>query len=124
MRAAIALLLLSNAALAADTTPFYRMGDPFILPVSIKPRQYQIDQPPGSTSYRMTNPCTVDIRIKTVGSLTATVTTSTGTLFLARTAEVVASSPPLTTPRIVSVMAMSDPGAAGCSPELLYGTGQ
>ncbi len=122
--APLALLLLCGAAHAADTTPFFRMGDPFVLPATTTPQQYTITQPMGSTSYRLVNPCSVDIRIKSVASLTSTVTATTGTRFLARTAEIVASSPPLTVPRIVSIMTMSDPGAAGCSPELLYGTGQ
>lgn len=125
MRSAfLALLLLTSAAQAADTTPFFRMGDPFVLPATQTPQQYTINQPQGSTSYRLINPCTVDIRIKSVASLTSTVTVTTGTRFLARTSEVVASSPPLTVPRIVSIMTMGDPGSVGCAPELLYGTGQ
>ena len=124
MRIHVLLALLSWPACAADTTPFFRMGDPFVLPATATAQQYQINQPAGSTSYRFVNPCNVDVRIRTVGSLTEQVTRATGTRYLARTAEVVASSPPLTTPRIVSVMAMSDPGATPCEPELLYGSGQ
>ncbi|MDP4024493.1 hypothetical protein Q8W71_17860 [Methylobacterium sp. NEAU 140] len=124
MRALLALLLLAAPALAADTTPFYRMGDPFLMQAGPTAQQYQIAQPPGSTSYRFVNPCNVDIRIKTVATASQVVTASTGTRFLARTAETVASTVAPTTPRIVSIMTLGDPGSAGCAGELQYGTGQ
>lgn len=128
MRALVlALLLLAGPALAADTTPFYRMAAPNILPnVTTTPQQFTLSEPAGATSYRFVNPCQVDVRIITVPDTSSTVTLSTGTLFLARTVEVLASSKFLSTPptRIISIMAMSDPGATPCRPELTYGTGQ
>ena len=69
----------------------------------------------------------VDIRIKSVASMSASVTATTGTRFLARTAETMASTAnPLgaaSVDRIISVMTMGDPGAAGCTVELTYGNG-
>lgn len=124
MRSLLALLLLSATAHAADTTPFFRMRDPHFLAAGTVPKQYVIDQPTGSTSYRFVNPCSVDVRIKTVPTTNDTVTPTIGTRFLARTSEVLASSPPFTPTRTVSVMAVADPGPAGCTVELQYGTGQ
>lgn len=124
MRLLLALLLLSSAAHAADTTPFFRMRDPHFLAATATPKQYVIEQPTGSTSYRLVNPCSVDIRIKTVSSMVETVGPTIGTRFLARTAEVLASSPPYMTTRTVSVMTVADPGPTGCTIELQYGTGQ
>lgn len=129
----LALLLLPTAALAQASPPpaplapvpmpFIRAGDPFLLPATTTPTQYQIAQPAGSTTYRFVNPCSVDIRIKTVSSMSDQVTASTGTRFLARTAETLASSPALTNPRTVSIMTLGDPGAAGCTAEIGYGRG-
>jgi hypothetical protein len=112
------------SAFAADTTPFFRMRDPHFLSATTAPKQYVIEQPTGSTSYRLVNPCSVDIRIKTVSSMVESVGPTIGTRFLARTAEVLASSPPFMTTRTVSVMTVADPGPAGCTVELQYGTGQ
>lgn len=111
------------APMAPVPMPFIRNGDPFFMRADQTPQQYQIIQPVGSTTYRFVNPCSVDVRIKTVTSLADQVTTSTGTRFLARTSETLASSPPLTNPRIVSVMTLADPGPAGCITELGYGRG-
>ncbi len=124
MRALLALLALTVAAHAADTTPFFRMRDPHFLAAGTTPAQYVIEQPSGSTSYRLVNPCSVDIRIRTVASLNDSVSLSIGTRFLARTSEVLASSPPYMPTRTVSVMTVADPGPAGCTVELQYGTGQ
>lgn len=110
--------------LQVTTMPFTRSGDPAILAAGPTPQQYQITQPPGTTSYRFVNPCSVDIRIKTVASLSTTITATTGTRFLARTSETVASTPALTNPRIVSIMTVGDPGLGGCAGELQYGNGQ
>ncbi|WP_164712288.1 hypothetical protein [Methylobacterium currus] len=125
MRALLALLALCGSAAAADMTPFYRMqSDPYLLPSTTAPAQYPIPQPVGATSYRIVNPCQVDIRLKTVATTSSQVTASTGTRILARTVEVLASSPSLSNPRIVSIMTMADPGAAGCTVEFTYGSGQ
>lgn len=90
------------------TMPFTRSGDPVILPAGTTAQQYQITQPPETTSYRFVNPCGVDVRIRTVLSMSASVTATTDTRFLARTSEMVASMLPLTNPRIVSIMATVD----------------
>jgi hypothetical protein len=103
--------------------PFVRSGDPYFLAAGTAPRQYEVSQPPGTTSYRFVNPCEVDIRIKTVASKTESVTATTGTRFLARSSETLASTVPLSNPRIVSIMTVSDPGPAGCVTELQYGNG-
>lgn len=125
MRALLALLLLAGPAAAADMTPFYRMqADPYILPAGTTPQQMAIPQPVGATSYRIVNPCQVDIRLKTVPTTSQQVTATTGTRILARTVEVLASSQTLSNPRIVSIMTLGDPGAAGCAVEFTYGSGQ
>lgn len=124
MRALLAFLLLTVSASAADTTPFARMGDPNFLPATTTAQQFQIAQPKNATSYRFVNPCSVDIRIRSVASMSEQVTATTGTRFLARTSEVLASTPPLSNPRTVSVIALGDPGPAGCMTELQYGSGQ
>lgn len=64
------------------------------------------------------NPCNVDVRIRKVGSLTETVTLTTGTRFMARSAETLGTSDP----KFVSIIATATP-AGDCSPELQYGRG-
>ncbi|KMO30712.1 hypothetical protein VQ02_27500 [Methylobacterium variabile] len=119
-----ASLLLAAPALAADATAFLPLQDPNILPVTAEPRQYTIPQPQAATSYVLDNPCTVDIRIKSVPTMADTVTATTGRRFMARTSNSRSSSPLMTAQRIVSVMAVSDPGSAGCAVEFTYGVGQ
>lgn len=112
---------------SAGLAPFMRSGDPFFFPAGTNPQQYDVQQPANTTSYRLVNPCGVDIRIKSVASMTSTVGPMTGTRFLARTAETMASTlNPLgasSVDRIISVWAVSDPGSAGCTVELTYGNG-
>jgi hypothetical protein len=112
---------------SAGLAPFMRSGDPFFFDAGTTPAQTTVNQPPNTTSYRLVNPCGVDIRIKSVASMTSTVGPMTGTRFLARTAETMASTAnPLgatAIDRIISVWAVSDPGAAGCTIELTYGNG-
>ncbi|GJE00559.1 hypothetical protein [Methylobacterium isbiliense] len=123
-------LALGAAARAADTTPFFRMGEPNILVATAAPQQYQITQPVGATSYRGVNPCVHDIRVKSVMAIGDTVTATTGTRFLARTSEVLASSPQMTNPRVVSIMVVPHaggpaiPAGFSCPFELTYGSGQ
>jgi hypothetical protein len=119
MRALLGLLLLSSAAYAADSTPFFRMGEPYVLSVTTTAQQYALNPPPGATSYRFTNPCNVDVRIRRVESMAETISTVQGTRYLARSVEIVATS----NPQFVSLIAMSAP-ASPCFIELLYGTGQ
>lgn len=119
-----ASLLLAAPALAADATAFLPLQDPSVLAVTTAPRQYTIPQPQAATSYVLDNPCTVDIRIKSVPTMADTVTPTTGRRFMARTSNSRSSSPLMTAQRIVSVMAMADPGPAGCNVEFTYGVGQ
>lgn len=105
--------------------PFMRSGDPVLLPATTTPKQYAITQPPGTASYRGVNPCAVDVRIKTVPDMSTSITAGTGTRFLARTSETLGSTqnPNTGSTRYVSIMALSDPGSAGCTFELGYGNG-
>lgn len=119
-----ASLLLAAPALAADATAFLPMQDPSVLTVTTTPRQYTIPQPQAATSYVLDNPCSVDIRIKSVPTMADTVTATTGRLFMARTSNSRSSSPLMTAQRIVSVMTMADPGPAGCQIEFTYGAGR
>lgn len=116
-------LFAASAAQAADTTPFSRMGPKWRLPATTTPTQYQIVKPAGASSYRFVNRCGVDVVITTVQSMTETVTDDTGTEFLARTAEILASSDTQTGPRIVSIKTL-DPPAGPCVPSMQYGGGQ
>lgn len=111
---------------SAGLAPFIRTGDPFVFPAGTTAQQYDIVQPDKTTSYRLVNPCGVDIRIKSVPNMGTSVTLTTGTRFLARTVETMASTPNPNVSggdRIISVMTTGDPGAAGCSVELTYGNG-
>lgn len=108
------------APLNVMTAPFVRaVPDPIIFDgVTTTPKQFAIAKPPAATTYRFVNPCDVDVRIKKVGSLTETITATTGILYLARTVEVIGTS----NPSFISVMAMAPPSKP-CAPELLYGNG-
>jgi hypothetical protein len=98
---------------SAGLAPFMRSGDPFFFPAATTPQQYDVQQPGSTTSYRLVNPCGIDIRIKSVASLTSTVGPMTGTRFLARTAETMASTAnPLgatAIDRIISVLGCGGP---------------
>jgi hypothetical protein len=101
--------------------PFIRSGsgDPIIFDgVTTTAKQFAITKPPDATSYRFVNPCNVDVRIRKVGSLTETVTLTTGTRFMARSAETLGTSEP----KFVSIIATAAP-SGDCSPELQYGRG-
>jgi len=119
MRALLALMLFCGAAQAADTTPFFRMGDPNVFVVTTTAQQYALTPPPGATSYRAVNACSADIRIRKVASMSEAVTRTTGTRYLSRSVETVATS----SPAFVSLIAMSAP-VGECVFELQYGTGQ
>lgn len=108
------------APMSPQPMPFTRVvPDPIVFDgVTTTPKQFAITKPPGALTYRFANPCDVDVRIKKVGSMTETVTATTGILYLARTVEVIGTS----NPTFVSIMAMSPPSKP-CAPELLYGAG-
>lgn len=109
-----------NAPLNVMVMPYTRSGpDPIIFPnVTTTPQQFEISRPTGAMTYRFVNPCDVDVRIRKVGSMQEQITRTTGTLYLARTVEVVGTS----RPQYVSIVAMSEPSKP-CNPELGYGTG-
>lgn len=109
-----------SAPLNVMTAPFVRSTmDPVIFDsVTTTPKQFAISKPAGATTYRFVNPCDVDVRVRKVGSLSETVTATTGVRYLARTVEVIGTS----NPSFVSIMAakaLSEP----CAPELQYGNG-
>lgn len=110
-----------GSPVAVLASPFIRSGsgDPVIFDgVTTTPKQFAITKPADATSYRFVNPCNVDVRIRKVGSLTETVTLTTGTRFMARSAETLGTSDP----KFVSIIATATP-AGDCSPELQYGRG-
>ena len=102
------------------TMPFVRTSpDPIIFGgVTTTPKQFAISKPANATTYRFVNPCDVDVRIRRVGSLSETVTATTGIRYLARTSEVVGTS----NPEFVSIMSTDAPSKP-CAPELQYGNG-
>lgn len=111
---------LMTSPLNVMTAPFVRATiDPIIFDgVTTTPKQFAIAKPANATTYRFVNPCDVDVRIRKVGSLSETVTATTGVRYLARTVEVIGTS----NPSFVSIMAMSAPSGP-CAPELQYGNG-
>jgi hypothetical protein len=110
----------NTSPLGVMTMPFIRSSpDPVIFDgVTTTPKQFTVAKPVGATTYRFVNPCDVDVRIRRVGSLSETVTATTGIRYLARTSEVVGTS----NPQFVSIMAVTAPSAP-CAPELQYGNG-
>lgn len=111
----------SDAPMTVLTTPFIRSGtgDPIIFDgITTTAKQFAITKPADATSYRLVNPCNVDIRIRRVASLTESVTQTTGTRFLARSSETLGTSGP----QFVSLIATAAP-SADCSVELQYGRG-
>ena len=123
MRQMLALLFLAlccRPAGAADTAPFYPMNQqPYRMAVSTTATQYAVTLPNGASSFRFVNPCNVDVRLGKVPDLNTSIDMATGRLFLARTVEIMAT----VNPQFVSLIAMSDPGTAGCIVEMQYGTG-
>lgn len=131
--------------------PFQRAGDPFIFPATATPTQYVVTQPPGTRSYRAINPClNADIRVKTVAatapvvseataypgvrrvtSAADSVTAATGTRFMGRYGETLASTfnPLGGGQRVISIMIVPVPGSTvdvsgfTCPFELGYGMG-
>lgn len=102
-------------------TPFIRSGtgDPIIFDgVTTTAKQFAITKPADATSYRFVNPCNVDVRIRKVGSLSESVTLTTGTRFMARSSETLGTSDP----KFVSLIATAVP-TGECAPELQYGRG-
>lgn len=108
-----------GSPLRALLMPFARVVmDPYVFTVTATASTYAIVKPPGATSYRFVNPCDVDVRIRKVATMQESITTAQGTLYLARTSEVVGTS----SPEFVSLIAMTEP-TKPCRPELQYGDG-
>lgn len=98
---------------------FSNGGDPIIFDgITTTPKQFRVDKPASATSYRIINPCNVDIRARRVESLTQQVTATTGARVMARSAETFGTS----SPGFVSIMAVAAP-SADCALELNYGNG-
>lgn len=109
------------APLTVLSTPFSfsNGGDPIIFAgIGTTPKQFQVDKPASATSYRIINPCNVDIRARRVADLTQQVTPTTGVRVMARSAETFGTS----SPGFVSIMAVAAP-SADCNLELNYGNG-
>ncbi|WP_264045546.1 hypothetical protein [Methylobacterium flocculans] len=103
------------------STPFVRSGtgDPIIFDgITTTPKQFAITKPADATSYRIVNPCNVDIRIRKVSSAAEAVTQTTGTRILARSSETLGTSEP----KFVSLITTATP-SVDCNVELQYGRG-
>jgi hypothetical protein len=82
------------------------------------PKNFAINRPANATTYRIVNPCDVDIRLLGVMNATDQVTTSTGVLYLARTEATMGTSRPV----YISAMTIGTP-TGDCTPEMHYGIG-
>ena len=119
----------------ADTAPFYRMGEPFIIPVSPTSGNtaFPITMPRGATSFRVTNPNPFSVRLKGItakqqaAGQTLVVTSTTGWLFMPGCVEIYGSVNPVA----VAVISVNGPFAGSDAAqvagtgvvELQYGTG-
>lgn len=115
----------------ADTAPFYRMGEPNIIPVSptSASNQFTIVRPKNATSFRIVNnnPFAVRLRGTATGQSFQIVSTTTGWLWMPGVEAIYETVSPV----FVSVMSVDGPfGAfdpaqkAGTGVlELQYGTG-
>ena len=104
--------------LPAMTMPFRRLHS---APIRLKdigpaPKSFLISRPVGATTYRIVNPCDVDIRLLGTMSAADAVTEDTGVLYLARTEATMGTS----RPNFISAMTVGAPGAT-CTPEMHYG---
>lgn len=102
------------------SAPFRRLHS---APIRLKdlgptPKSFQINRPPGATTYRIVNPCDVDIRLLGVMNATDQVTEDTGVLYLARTEATMGTSKP----NFISAMTVGTPSVI-CTPEMHYGMG-
>jgi hypothetical protein len=104
--------------LPAMTMPFRRLHS---APIRLKdigptPKSFAINRPNGATTYRIVNPCDVDIRL--LGTMNAGdgVSEDTGVLYLARTEATMGTS----RPNFISAMTVGAPSAT-CTPEMHYG---
>lgn len=115
----------------ADTAPFYRMGEPNIIPVSPTSaiNQFTIVRPKNATSFRIinNNPFAVRLAGTPTGKPFVLVTTTTGWLWMPGVEAIYGTVNPL----LVSAMSVDGPFAATDPTqkagvgvlELQYGTG-
>ena len=81
-------------------------------------KSFVINRPAGATTYRIVNPCDVDIRLLGTMNATDQVTDDTGVLYLARTEATMGTSRPTN----ISAKTMGTPSVE-CTPEMHYGLG-
>jgi hypothetical protein len=124
--------LASAGARMSPNIPFYRVGEPFIIPFTPTSGavEVMVAPPPGTTSFQYTNnsPCAVRFRGRIQGAAFTALTPATGWLWLPGTSRVYTSLQPIS----VAAMGVDGPNASvqaaqkACSGtlELQYGTGQ
>jgi hypothetical protein len=124
--------LASAGAKMSPNMPFYRIGEPFIIPFTPTSGAVEVavTPPAGATSFQYTNnnPCAVRFRGKVQGASFAALTPTTGWLWLPGSSRVYTSLQPLS----VAAMGVDGPNASvqaaqkACSGnvELQFGTGQ
>jgi hypothetical protein len=124
--------LATAGAKMSPNIPFYRIGEPAVIPFSPTSANTEVPVtvPDGATSFQYTlnAPCAVRFRGRLGSAAFVPVTTTTGWLWLPGTARVYTSLQPVS----VSIMSVDGPNASvqaaqkACSGtlELQYGTGQ
>lgn len=102
------------------TMPFQRLHSAPIRLLSLgpTPKSFAISRPASATTYRIVNPCDVDIRLLGTMTEAEAVTATTGVLYLARTEATMGTS----RPNFVSAMTVGTP-TGDCTPEMHYGMG-
>jgi hypothetical protein len=117
----------SSVPCGGTGSPFFVMTMPFTrlhsAPIRLKgigqdPKSFPITRPVNATTYRIINPCDVDIRLLGTMSATDAVTEDTGVLYLARTESTMGTS----RPNFISAMTVGAP-TGDCTPEMHYGVG-
>ena len=119
IRAGLIFMLVASVA-RADTLPFIRKTQPTV--ISVSPTAVITPVAPVGGQFRIVNPLVCDIRI--IGSDgTSMVTSTTGTLILGRSVEVLSITK---TTAYVSTMSVASSLAAACSGtvEVTFGSGQ
>lgn len=124
--------LSAAGAKMSPNIPFYRIGEPFIIPFTPTSGavEVMVTPPPGATSFQYTNnnPCAVRFRGRVNGAPFTALTPTTGWLWLPGTSRVYTSLQPMS----VAAMGVDGPNASvqaaqkACSGnvELQFGTGQ
>lgn len=122
----------SVGAMMSPQIPFYRIGEPFIIPFTPTSGSVEVmvTPPPGATSFQYTlnAPCAARFRGRVQGASFVALTATTGWLWLPGTSRVYTSLQPIS----VAAMGVDGPNASvqtaqkACSGnvELQFGTGQ